>query len=136
MTDEEFIAEFEAYRLPESLFDHAAHVRAGYLYLRRQKFPQAVARMCTAIEGYARSLGRADRYHETITIAFMALIQEHVYRRGDGGGWEEFKARNPELLRKDALLAYFPKAVLDSDEARARFMLLPLATMGQRDAAH
>jgi hypothetical protein len=129
MTDEEFIEELEARRLPEPLFDHAAHVRAGYVYLRRQKFPLAVARMCTAVEGYAASLGRADRYHETVTIGFMALIQEHMKRRGDGDGWEGFKSQNPELLRKDALLAYYPKAILDSDEARVRFILLPLGSI-------
>lgn len=134
MTDEEFIAELESCRLPEHRFDHAAHVRGGFLYLRWQKFPQAAARMCTTIETFASSLGKADRYHETITIGFMALIQEHLCRRGDGGGWEGFKAQNPELLRKDALLAYYPRAVLESAEARARFVLLPMSQAPRLDA--
>ena len=133
MTDEMFIAELEACRLPDSVFDHAAHVRAGYLYLRAQSFPQAAARMCAAIKNYAASLGKKDRYHETITFGFMVLIQEHLRNRGDGGGWV-FKAQNPELLRRDALLAYYPKSVLESDEARARFVLMPLARM-RYDAA-
>ncbi len=127
MTDEKFIAELEACRLPDSLFDHAAHVRAGYLYLRAHSFPQAAACMCAAITNYATSLGKKDRYHETITFAFMVLIQEHLRNRGDGGGWEGFEAQNPELFRRDALLAYYPKSVLESDEARTRFVLMPLS---------
>lgn len=127
MTDEKFIADLEACRLPEALFDHAAHVRAGYLYLRAHRFPQATARMCATIMNYAASLGKPDRYHETITFGFMALIQDRLRNRGDGGGWDGFKAQNPELLRADALLAYYPKEVLESEDARAGFVLMPLA---------
>jgi hypothetical protein len=126
MTDEEFIAELEACILPESHFDHAAHVRAAYWYLRRYPFPDAAARMCATLRNYTRALGRAARYHETITIGFMAVILDHLRRRGDGGGWAGFRAENPQLLRKDLLLDYYPKAVLASAEARERFILLPL----------
>ncbi len=48
MSDDEFLAALEANTLPEAYFDHAAHVRAGYLYLRRLPFPQATAAMCAA----------------------------------------------------------------------------------------
>jgi len=126
MSDNELIAALECCRLPEAEFDHAAHVRCGYVYLRSNSFADATARMCNAIRGYAIALGKPGRYHETVTIGFMALIAERLRRGGDGGGWEGFKALNPELLRRDALLAYYPKAVLDSAEARAGFVLLPL----------
>jgi hypothetical protein len=127
MTDEEFLAELEACRLPEALFDHAAHVRAGYAYLQRASFADATARMCKSVRQYASSLGKPDRYHETITIGFMALIAECLRNGGDRGGWETFKLRNPPLLRKDALLAYYPQAVLESAAARRGFVLLPLS---------
>ena len=48
LSDAEFLDAFEACTLPEAYFDHAAHVRAGYLYLRRLPFPQATAAMCAA----------------------------------------------------------------------------------------
>ena len=126
MTDVEFIRQLESCRLPEAEFDHAAHLRAGYLYLRHAKFPLALARMCSAIAAYSASLGKADRYHETITIGFMALIHERMCVQGDGGGWQRFKDQNPELLRKDILLEYYPKAVLESAGARARLVLMPI----------
>jgi hypothetical protein len=123
LTDDDFICELEACILPESHFDHAAHLRAAYLYLRGDPFPDAAARMCTTLRNYTRSLGRAGRYHETVTIAFMALVLDCLRRRGDGGGWQGFIALNPEVLRKDVLLDYYPRAVLESDEARQRFVL-------------
>jgi hypothetical protein len=124
--DARFLAALEDCTLPPDCFDHAAHVRAGYLYLRRAPFPQATASMCAAIARYARALGQPDRYHETITVAFMALINAQLRQQGDGGGWAQFRARNPHLLRSDALLAYYPRVVLESREARYCFTLLPL----------
>jgi len=124
--DAQFLAALEDCTLSPDCFDHAAHVRAGYLYLRRAPFPQATATMCATIARYARALGKPERYHETITVAFMALINAQLRQQGDDGGWEPFRARNPQLLRSDALLAYYPRAVLESRAARSCFTLLPL----------
>jgi hypothetical protein len=126
VNDGQFLTALEDCSLPADCFDHAAHVRAGYLYLRQAPFPQATAAMCATIVRYACALGKPDRYHETITVAFMALINAQMRRQGDGGGWEQFRVRNPQLLRSDALLAYYPRAVLESREARGCFTLLPL----------
>jgi hypothetical protein len=130
MTDTEFLTELETCRLPACDFPHAGHLRAAYLYLRAEPFPQAAARMCATIRRYADALGKPEKYHETVTIGFMALIQRHLRLRGDGGGWPGFLEQNPELLRKDALLAYYPAAVLESAEARATFVLVPLRSAG------
>lgn len=139
--DARFLAALEDCSLPPQHFDHAAHVRAGYLYLRRAAFPQATAFMCAAIERYARALGKPERYHETVTVAFMALINEQLRRDAaasadgdsngngngdaDAGSWEQFRARHPQLLRSDALLDYYPRALLDSPAARRCFTLPP-----------
>src|SRR5262245_24805575 len=98
MTDEEFIAALERCSLPETEFTHAAHVRAAYLYICAGSFGEAIDRMAAAIRGYAGSLGKPDRYHDTITIGFLALIRERICERGDGGGWRAFAAANPDLL--------------------------------------
>jgi len=72
----------------------------------------------------AHRIGRKlTLYHETITVAFMALIHERLYQHGDARGWDGFARANPDLLHKDALLSLYPQAVLDSAEARARFVL-------------
>jgi len=125
--DARFLAALEAATLPPEQFDHAAHLRAGYLYLREAAFPQATATMCSTLARYTRAIGRPGRYHETITVAFMALINERMRRDGDRGGWPQFRAANPQFFRSDVLLGYYPREVLESAEARAAFTLMPLA---------
>lgn len=127
MNDEEFLLALEGCTLPESQFDHAAHVRAGYLYLQAYSFGQAIDRMAGAIRRYAGSLGRSERYHETITIGFLALIHERLRERGDGGGWAGFAAANPELLDRGLLLRHYSHQQLRSTRAR-RVFVLPEAT--------
>jgi hypothetical protein len=128
VTDDEFLRALETCELPESAFGHAAHVRAAYLYLRAEEFSGALERTRRAIRAYARHLGKPERYHETVTVAYLALIQQHMCQRGDGGGWAAFECANPELLRPGLLLEFYPKAQLESDLARRVFVLPRCAT--------
>src|ERR1700734_1678440 len=118
MTDEEFLRALESCELPESDFGHAAHVRAAYLYLRQADFAAALARIQRAIRNYASHLGQPDRYHETITVAYLALIQQHMAECGDGGGWDGFARDNPELFDRNLLLHFYSRGQLESGIAR------------------
>jgi hypothetical protein len=123
MTDEEFLRALEMCELLESDFGHAAHVRAAYLYLRAAEFPAALERTRRTIRNYTTHLGKPKRYHETITVAYLALIQQHLSERGDGGGWRAFERQNPELLDPGLLLKYYPRTQLATDLARRVFVL-------------
>ena len=122
-TDGEFLAALEACTLPASAFRHADHLRAAYLYLRAGSFADAVARMTTALRRYAASQGKPERYHETITVAYLALINQHLHERGDGGGWESFRRDNPALLDRRLLQHYYRPETLGSARARQVFLL-------------
>ena len=123
MTNAEFLAALERCTLPEAEFSHAAHVRAAYLYLCDGSFGAAIDRMAAAIRRYAGSLGKPDRYHDTITVAFLAVILERICERGDGGGWQGFAAANPDLLDREVLLRHYPREQLQSALARRVFVL-------------
>jgi hypothetical protein len=123
MTDDDFLRALESCELPESEFGHAAHVRAAYLYLQEGDFATALARTRRAIRSYAASLGKRDRYHETITVAYVALIQQHICERGNSGGWVAFARDNPELLERSLLRQFYPPEQLDSEMARKIFLL-------------
>jgi hypothetical protein len=122
-SDEAFLQALETCVLPEVDFGHAAHVRTSYLYLRDGEFASALLRLQRTIRGYANSLGRPDRYHETMTVAYLALIQQHIAQRGDGGGWNGFKRDNPELFDRDLLLRFYSRSQLESGLARRLFLL-------------
>ena len=123
MSDAEFLEALESCRLPPHEFTHAAHLRAAYLYLRGGGFETALGRIRSAIRNYAAHLGVPGKYHETVTVAYVALIQQHMVERGPAEGWQQFREANPELLERGLLLRYYAAAELDSDLARRTFVL-------------
>ena len=123
MNDAEFLAAIESGTLPEAEFNHAGHVRAAWLYLQQGSFPEALARMSGALRNYAAVHGKPDRYHETITVANLALINERRQLRGDGGGWQGFVSENHELLDRRLLTHYYRPETLASPAARRVFIL-------------
>jgi len=133
MTDEEFLRALERCELPESEFGHAAHVRAAYLYLQETDFAGAMERIRRAIRNYATHLGKPDRYHETITVAYVALIQQHICERGNSGGWVAFARDNSGLFQPALLRQFYSQAQLQSEMAR-RVFLLPRSKPAWSDA--
>jgi hypothetical protein len=123
MSDEEFLQALENCTLPQGLFTHPAHVRAGYLYLKKFSFAEALGRMRRSICDYANHLGKSDQYHETVTVAYLALIQQCMFERGDGGEWTAFAHHNPELFDPELLSRFYDRNVLESALARRVFLL-------------
>ena len=123
MKDSDFLAAFESCTLDATSFGHAAHVRAGYLLLRSGDFEQALGRMRLGLQRLTAALGKPDRYHETITVAYLSLIQERLVERGDGGDWQGFAEANPDLLDRDLLLRFYSAEQLHSPLARKTFVL-------------
>lgn len=132
MTDAEFLQALESTTLPPSEFSHAGHVRAAYLYLRAATdFPTALANIARSIRRYATALGQPGRYHETITVAYAALINQHMALHGSARDWRDFAASNPALLDKQLLNRFFGPDVLGSELARRVFILPPRCGCGR-----
>ena len=125
MEDGAFLAAFESGSLPEEFFRHRDHVRAAWLLLQEAPPAAALARFTEALKRFAASLGKSRLYHETITWAYVLLINERMERSGRGGSWEEFTEANADLLtwRPSVLRAYYRDDTLQSDLARAVFVL-------------
>ena len=123
MSDADFMQALESCSLPAGQFDHAAHVRAAYSCLRQGDFAAGLQRLRAAIRNYAGFLGKPERYHETVTVAFASLIQQHLVERGDAGDWFTFARQNPELFERDLLLRFYSLEELSSPLARQTFLL-------------
>jgi hypothetical protein len=122
MNDEQFLDALEGCGLAPELFSHREHVRAAFLYLERLPFGAAIDRMRATLQAYTAFLGRADKYHETLTVAFMCLVNAHR-RRGGYADWPEFAHGNPELFDSRLLRQYYDPATLASPLARTTFVL-------------
>jgi hypothetical protein len=113
---------FEIGGLDPAKFPHAEHIRFGYEMLGRHPFGEAVDRFSRGLKLLAAKAGRPQIYHETITVAFLALINE---RRARGGAqdWSEFKRTNTDLFNKRCLEKWYSAEQLASDLARRTFCL-------------
>jgi hypothetical protein len=122
MTDEEFLAAFESCTLPAAAFRHGDHLRAGWVYLQGMPFGAALDRMRAALQRYAASHGQPERYHETITVAYMSLLQTHRVLN-PAETWEQFVAANPALFEAGLLRRFYDPTTLESALARRVFVL-------------
>jgi hypothetical protein len=122
MNDDEFLAALEDGSLPPSEFNHAGHLRAAFCYLARQPFLEACIAMRDSVKAFAARLDKASLYHETITIALMALINE---RRVAGGHqrWQELIDACPDLSDRHLLSRYYSTERLAEPLLREYFVL-------------
>ncbi len=131
MTDAEFLRAFQQCVLPEDLWTHRAHVRMAWLYLQQGTLASVLPIVRDGIKRYNATLNKTLAYHETITQVFLILIDDRMRRCEGASSFEEFCARNPDLLdgRLTALLAHYRKETLFSPAAREALVAPDLAPL-------
>src|SRR5881227_4143955 len=94
---EQELTALETGALNPANFPHPEHVRLGYEMLGRHSFGEAIFRFSRGLKLLAAKAGKPQIYHETVTVAFLALINE---RRAIAATqtWDAFKARNADLF--------------------------------------
>ncbi|HEY9285666.1 MAG TPA: hypothetical protein VIP46_19610 [Pyrinomonadaceae bacterium] len=115
------------------LFRHKEHVKLAWLYLRKYTLLEAVVKVSEALKMFATVNGAENKYNETLTWAYIFLINERMARLRDGHTWDEFFAANPELFNWDEniLKTYYSEATLNSELARRVFIFPDLRTNGK-----
>lgn len=117
------LARFEAGDLDPAGFTHREHVRMGFELARRAPFTEAADRFARALKRMATAAGAPEKYHETITVAFMALIAERVREGEPGQDFGAFAVANPDLFDRQVLTRWYDPAQLASPAARRAFVL-------------
>lgn len=133
MTDAELLEGFESCTLPPGSFHHCDHVKVVWLCLRREPVLQALGSFAAALKRFAIAAGRPGLYHETITCAYVFLVNERMERTSRAASWDEFAAANANLLtwRPSVLDGLYRPETLHSDLAR-RVFVLPDGSAGDR----
>lgn len=124
MQDEELLRAFEAGEMPEGGFHHAHHVRVAWCYLKRYALPEALARFSAGLRHFAACQDKPDLYHETITVAYVLLINQRLASERSAD-WDRFAATNADLLswRPSVLDRYYRPETLASPAAKATFLM-------------
>ena len=110
--------------LPPAEFNHRAHVQAAWLCLCAADDPALAAEhFTTLLRRYVAGLGVEARYHQTLTMALLRLIDARR-RAHPHDDWPAFSARFPELFGDArALLArHYSPECLAADAARQQFV--------------
>ena len=113
--------QFETKALPNESFRHREHVRLTWMYLTLEPPDRVAHRLCRSLLELATSHGVAQRFHHTLTVVWIRLIESERLLRPDVP-FDAFVEAAPILLNKDAPLAYYTRERLFSDEARQRWV--------------
>ena len=124
MSDQDLLEQFETVTLPIECFRHTEHVRVAFLYLSTFPILEALQTFSAALQRFAAAHGKSKLYHETITWAYMFLIQERMARAGRKQNWDEFAESNAGLLawKGSVLTRFYSEQTLRSDLAREIFV--------------
>lgn len=98
-------------------FTHREHIELAWTYLRHYSFDDAAEIMAAAIRHVAHVHGAGDKYHDTITRAWLHCVAVHMQRWG-ADSFEEFLDRNPDLLDSKLIWHFYSRELLASELAR------------------
>jgi hypothetical protein len=125
LTDDALLLAFDEGTLPPGAFHHRDHVRTVWILLEGHPALDVLARFSAGLRRLAAAAGKPGLYHETITWAYVLLVNERRVAPG-AETWPAFAARNPDLLAwKPSVLEtrYYRTETLWSERARATFVL-------------
>jgi hypothetical protein len=120
MNDQHFLEQFENCSLPQEQFRHRNHLRLAWIYLSRFPLEEARLKLTQAIVRYATHLGATQIYNETLTCAWLYLVQQA--RQEPTPDFDVFIKKNNYLLDKDLPLQYYSRERLESEAARKQYL--------------
>ncbi len=115
---------FERAAIEPGTFGHRDHLYVAWCYLRVLPLEDALARFVRHLRALTSALGVPHKYHATITWGFVVLLHDAMVA-SPGVTFDALLVAHPLLLEKppSALCDHFDPAVLESAEARERFLL-------------
>jgi len=126
MDDETFLKQFETAAWPLAEWHHQQHIKVAYLYLRRYPFEAAMARIREGIKAYNAAHKVPDEllsgYHETMTQAWMRLVDFTLCEYGPAESADSFYEQHPQLQQKKVLRFFYTKKLFTSARAKAEFV--------------
>ena len=124
---EEELARFMRGELDPVSFPHRDHVRMGFEMLRRHSFVESALHYSQGLRQMTARVGKPQAFHQTVTIAFLALIAERM-ESNSHLDFDSFIRANADLADKAILRRWYSAERLGSDSARRTFVLPDPAT--------
>jgi hypothetical protein len=117
-TDPELRAILDRIIGPDGAFRHRQHVNLAFVAVRHHGMPAAVDKVCAWIRQIAAYERAPQKYHYTVSRAWVELVARHVAADPDCDRFDTFAQRHPALLDKRLLTRHFHSSTLASKQAR------------------
>lgn len=126
LDDAELVARYEDCSLAPADYRHREHLRIAFAMLRDADFGAAALRFRGALRRYAAAFDATAKVHETLTWAYLAIVQARMQDAGAASS-AELLARNPDLLdhRGGALARYYDVPAITASPLARRIFVLP-----------
>ena len=122
LDDDRFLSAMEAGSYPPENFRHADHVRLAWIYIRTYSLQIAAARISHTIRQFAARIGEERKYHETITGAWLRLVEVAHRATPEVTAFDDFLIKHPWLLDRDRLTVFYSSKCLSSEQARTHMV--------------
>jgi hypothetical protein len=113
---------------PSGQFRHRQHIHLAFLAVRRYGMPEATTRICDWIQRIAAYERAPQKYHHTVSRAWVELVAHHVAADPGCADFGTFADRYPALLDKRLLARHYRSSTLAATPARSGWVepdLLP-----------
>jgi hypothetical protein len=117
-SDDDFLRAFDGLSFPADLFHHREHIRVAWLYLKSSDAARAAERMSEGIRQFANHHGATQKYHHTLTLAWMRLVAAALVETPEKYTFEQFLTAHAELKDTKLLDKYYSKELLQTAAAR------------------
>jgi hypothetical protein len=125
MNQQEFLTAFHTCALTKAQWTHEAHIRMAWLYIKMYgHWQNAMPHVRQGIRQLNAKINHGMGYNETITQAYLQLVQERIEQGGVTETWEKFLQTNTDLFnwQEPILLSYYTREMIFSFKARASFV--------------
>lgn len=128
LTNDEFEAAFRDKTLRPGWFTHEAHLRLAFIHLTKYGLDGALNNMRQEIRAFAENLGIYDKYHDTVTIAAVYMVNDFM-KETDNTSFDSFLKSGGDDLKdfKGLLEKHYSYNVFKDQKAREHFVEPDLA---------
>jgi len=103
---------------PGGQFRHRQHINLAFVAVRRYGMPAATGIICAWIQRVAAYERAPQKYHHTVSRAWVEMVAHHVAADPDCADFAVFADANPALLDKRQLSRHYRSSTLASGLAR------------------
>ena len=131
--DQAFLRQVESGNFSIDDFNHRAHLRLAYIYLTNNDSTDSVTLVRNTLTALLEkhNIEPEAIYHETLTHAWVQLVERAMKNSPPVSAAESFIESNPQLFDKDILNNHYSETVLKSDAAKTSYIapdLQPIAS--------